>query len=561
VIALAAGNGHTVALKNDGTVVAWGDNSAGEATVPAGLSGVMAIAAGEDHTVALKNDGTVVAWGYNGQGQATVPAGLTGVIAIAAGADHTVALKNDGTVAAWGANYNGQTTIPAGLAGVAAISAGGMNTIALKKDGTILVWGDNEYGQTVQPASPYEIVVAGTVAYDPATLSATFTPEAPLLPVATYLARVNTGVRNEAGGRLSADVPWSFTTPTPPVITASPPGGIFSSPLTVTLSANEPATIWYTIDGSDPVTSETRQSFADSGQISVSVTSMLSYYGIDTAGNASSAVQQTYAIIPLPTISGTPAATVTAGDSYSFIPTATGAAGFSISNKPSWAVFNAASGALTGTPALGDVGIYDNIVITASNVSGSSSLPPFSIRVAMPPIVINGGNAYTGKQSVTLTLTAPGAVSMQFNSNGKTWTGWGKFAAGKILLLPAGDGLKTVSVRFRDSKGVVSTIYSATITLDTRTPVTGTLTITPSPGTSTLKWQGFSDATSGIASYKLVAGTSLYPACTATPLYQGTDTTYVHSGLISGKTYYYRVCAVDNAGRISSGAIAKQKAF
>ena len=57
-----------------------------------GLSGVTAIAGGGYHTVALKSDGTVVAWGYNYYGQTSVPAGLSGVTAIAAGYSHTVAL-------------------------------------------------------------------------------------------------------------------------------------------------------------------------------------------------------------------------------------------------------------------------------------------------------------------------------------------------------------------------------------------------------------------------------------------------------------------------------------
>ena len=82
--------------------------------------------------MALKNDGTVVAWGYNGNGQRTVPAGLSGVTAIAAGGSHTVALKNDGTVVAWGYNDKGQTTVPAGLSGVTAIAAGGFHTVALR---------------------------------------------------------------------------------------------------------------------------------------------------------------------------------------------------------------------------------------------------------------------------------------------------------------------------------------------------------------------------------------------------------------------------------------------
>ncbi len=154
VTAIAAGGYHTVALKNDGTVVAWGENSTGATTIPAGLSGVTAIAAGDSHTVALKNDGTVVAWGvnYNDYGQTTIPAGLSGVTAIAAGGYHTVALKSDGTVVAWGDTRNGGTTIPAGLSGVTAIAAGSSYTVALKNDGTVVAWGNNQYGQTTIPA-------------------------------------------------------------------------------------------------------------------------------------------------------------------------------------------------------------------------------------------------------------------------------------------------------------------------------------------------------------------------------------------------------------------------
>jgi len=152
VTAIAAGRSHTVALQQDGTLVAWGRNQYGQTTVPAGLAGVAAIAAGEFHTVALKDDGTVVAWGYNSQGQATVPAGLAGVTAIAAGGSHTVALKSDGTVVAWGYNNQGQTTVPAGLAGVTAIAAGDSHTVALQDDGTVVAWGYNNYGQSTVPA-------------------------------------------------------------------------------------------------------------------------------------------------------------------------------------------------------------------------------------------------------------------------------------------------------------------------------------------------------------------------------------------------------------------------
>jgi hypothetical protein len=100
VKAIAAGASHTVALLEDGSVVAWGANFYGQRTVPdEALSGVKAVAAGGYHTVALKTDGTVIAWGYNADGQTSVPVGLTGVSAIAAGLGHTVALLGTGEAA------------------------------------------------------------------------------------------------------------------------------------------------------------------------------------------------------------------------------------------------------------------------------------------------------------------------------------------------------------------------------------------------------------------------------------------------------------------------------
>ena len=78
VVAIGTGASHGLALKADGTVVAWGDNRYGQLAIPSGLQDVTAIAAGWVHNLAVKSDGTVVAWGDNSLGQATVPPGLTG---------------------------------------------------------------------------------------------------------------------------------------------------------------------------------------------------------------------------------------------------------------------------------------------------------------------------------------------------------------------------------------------------------------------------------------------------------------------------------------------------
>ena len=148
---IAVGAGSTVALKNDGTVIAWGNNQYGQCTVPSGLSGVTKIAGGDYHTVALKNDGTMVAWGSNTDGQCTVPTGLSRLTEIAVGDRHTVVLKNDGNVIAWGYNYFGQCTVPTGLSGVTQIAAGSDHTVVLKNDGNVVAWGDNQYGQCTVP--------------------------------------------------------------------------------------------------------------------------------------------------------------------------------------------------------------------------------------------------------------------------------------------------------------------------------------------------------------------------------------------------------------------------
>jgi alpha-tubulin suppressor-like RCC1 family protein len=148
VIAIAGGESHSLALRSDGTVVPWGDNGDDQATAPGTLRDIIAVAACGEHSLAIKSDGTVVAWGGDYYGESTAPAGLSGVIGIAAGQAHSLALKSDGTVVAWGYNYNGQITVPAGLRNVVAVAAGWVHSLALKSDGTIVAWGAGGPGQS-----------------------------------------------------------------------------------------------------------------------------------------------------------------------------------------------------------------------------------------------------------------------------------------------------------------------------------------------------------------------------------------------------------------------------
>jgi Putative Ig domain len=112
-------------------------------------------------------------------------------------------------------------------------------------------------------------------------------------------------------------------------------------------------------------------------------------------GGGSASVQNTTSSPPPgaaapPTIAGTPATQVTAGQAYSFMPAVTdpsgGALSFSIQNMPSWATFSMATGTLSGTPTSSNVGTFANIVISVSDGKTSAALAPFSIAVAAAPV-------------------------------------------------------------------------------------------------------------------------------------------------------------------------------
>lgn len=182
---ISAGDSYSMAIDGNGTLWAWGSNDKGRlgdgttimrlSPVQALIDNVADVKAGVmlAHTVALKSDGTVWAWGWNQEDElGFVPGkdkechtpvqvkGIDNVAAISSTDSNSIALKKDGTVWIWGngqqgrlgngASYSADTPTPLqvpGLKNIIAIAGGYAHVMALSSDGSVYTWGDNSYGQ------------------------------------------------------------------------------------------------------------------------------------------------------------------------------------------------------------------------------------------------------------------------------------------------------------------------------------------------------------------------------------------------------------------------------
>jgi alpha-tubulin suppressor-like RCC1 family protein len=185
---VACTNDHALALARDGSVYAWGRGSSGQLGIgplPAvsfkstsarvvpdvpypvrvpDVGEITAISAGAGHSLALRKDGTVLAWGENKLGQVgdgtlvnrdrpIVVPGVRNAIAIAAAGGFSVAVMADGTAMEWGGTYNNPTPRPnpallTGVRGARSVVAGGNHAAALTQNGEVITWGQNAHYET-----------------------------------------------------------------------------------------------------------------------------------------------------------------------------------------------------------------------------------------------------------------------------------------------------------------------------------------------------------------------------------------------------------------------------
>jgi alpha-tubulin suppressor-like RCC1 family protein len=184
VVAVAAGEWHSLALSRDGTVMACGNNDSGQLglgdtddrdtfTVVPDLSGVVDIDAGEDHTIAVTCEREVWTWGM---GRATghgvddedavwlVPTKVTGggideaaVVQVAAGDDYSMALTATGGLYSWGKGDGGQLghgdkenldvpRVVDGIGGAVGMAGGGRHSLVTTAEGRVLAFGTDEVG-------------------------------------------------------------------------------------------------------------------------------------------------------------------------------------------------------------------------------------------------------------------------------------------------------------------------------------------------------------------------------------------------------------------------------
>jgi hypothetical protein len=254
-----------------------------------------------------------------------------------------------------------------------------------------------------------------------------------------------------------------------------------------------------------------------------------------------------------PTISGTPATSVTIGQAYSFQPSAADPDGqslaFGIANKPNWASFDTTTGRLSGTPAATNAGTFSNIVISVSDGAATATLPAFSITVTAtnrPPTIsgtpatsVTSGQLY----SFQPTATDPDGQTLSFGiANMPSWASFST-TTGRLSGTPAATNAGTFS-------NIVISVSDGS--LSATLPAFSIVVSVPSTGSATLSWIAPTQNTDGtpltnLAGYKVHYGNSATSLTLTVDIPSPAITSAKIEGLTSG-TWYFTMSSYTSTG-------------
>lgn len=152
---LSAGTDHVCGIKDDNTLICWGDNSDNQADPPDGT--FKEVSAGFYFNCALSTEGKIECWGRDTSGETSPPSGK--FIQIETGGNHACALAASGAPICWGSNTSSQVSYPPGP--FLQLTLGDAHSCGLKADGTAECWGNGKQGQANIAADTFSSIVAG----------------------------------------------------------------------------------------------------------------------------------------------------------------------------------------------------------------------------------------------------------------------------------------------------------------------------------------------------------------------------------------------------------------